>query len=182
MLLLQQKIVVGLLVRCGLIDLGHHIYMDNYYTSPELFRELESQNTYAFGTLRVNRKGVPDAMKIKRKLRPTECIFQRSENLLVVKYHDKRDVCMLSTIHEATVSVLDKVDRTTNNAVSKPTCIVDYIRLMGGVDLSDQMNSYNSCLRKTTKWYRKLFFHLFNLCLINAYLLYKKFHTGEKKN
>ena len=47
------KIVVGLLVRCGLIDLGHHIYMDNYYTSPELFRELESQNTYACGTFRV---------------------------------------------------------------------------------------------------------------------------------
>ena len=105
--------------------------MDNYYTSPGLFCELESQNIYACGTLRVNRKGVSDAMKIKRKLRPTECIFRRSENLLVVKYHDKRNVCMLSTIHEATVSVLDKVDRTTNNTVSKPTCIVDYIRLMG---------------------------------------------------
>ena len=51
----------------------------------------------------------------------------------------------------------------------------------GGVDLSDQINSYNSCLQKTTKWYCKLFFHLFNVCLINAYLLYKKFHTGEKK-
>lgn len=50
---------------------------------------------------------------------------------------------------------------------------------MGGVDLSDQINQYDSCLRKTTKWYKKLFFHLFNLCIVNSYLLYKKF--GERK-
>lgn len=50
---------------------------------------------------------------------------------------------------------------------------------VGGVDLSDQINQYDSCLRKTTKWYKKLFFHLFNLCIVNSYLLYKKF--SEKK-
>jgi hypothetical protein len=52
---------------------------------------------------------------------------------------------------------------------------------MAGVDLSDQFNSYNSGLRKTTKWYKKLFFHLLNVCLINAYLLHKKLAPNEKK-
>lgn len=53
---------------------------------------------------------------------------------------------------------------------------------MGGVDLSDQIGQYYSCLRKSTKWYKKLFFHLLNVCVINAYILCKKYapDTGHK--
>ena len=29
------------------------------------------------------------------------------------------------------------------------------------------------CTRKTRKWYRKLFFHLIDMCLYNAFVLYK---------
>lgn len=55
------------------------------------------------------------------------------------------------------------------------------MKFMGGVDLSDQLGSYYSCLRKTLKWYKKLFLHLFHLSLINAYILYSKFSPAEKK-
>ena len=79
------------------------------------------------------------------------------------------------------MSVLNKIDRHINNLIMKPTCIVDYCRLMGGVDLSDQIHHYYTCLRKTSKWYKKLFFHLLNLVVINAYLLYTKFSTQTKK-
>ena len=34
------KIVLGLLESTNLLDKGHHVYMDNYYSSPELFSEL----------------------------------------------------------------------------------------------------------------------------------------------
>jgi len=87
---------------------------------------------------------------------------------------------MLSTIHQATVSVLNKTDRRTNNLVTKPSCVVDYCSLMEGIDLSDQINQYYSCLRKTSKWYKKLFFYLLNLCVINAYILYKKFTPTDR--
>ncbi|XP_021344408.1 piggyBac transposable element-derived protein 4-like [Mizuhopecten yessoensis] len=173
------RIVLGLMARCGLLDKGHHVYMHNYYSSPELFTELHLQNTYACGTLRKNRLGVPYVIKKPTmKLKQSETIFRRNQNLLAVKYHDKQDVHMLSTIHKATVSVLDKVDCNTNQQVAKPTCIADYIAVMGGVDLSDQINHY-SCLRKTSKWYKKLFFHLLNVCIINAYILFKKFGPND---
>ena len=42
-----------------LLNLGHHIYCDNYFTSPSLFDELAENQTGACGTLRVNRIGVP---------------------------------------------------------------------------------------------------------------------------
>lgn len=176
-----SKIVIGLLCQCGLLDKGHHVYLDNFYNSPELYEELSLLHTYACGTLRSNRKNVPLAIKQKRKMARFECIYRRNGDLLIVKYYDKRAVHMISTIREAEVSVLNKVDRQTNNLVMKPHCVVDYCRLMGGVDLSDQIHQYYTCLRKTAKWYKKLFFHLLNLTVINAYLLYKKFSEDENK-
>ena len=42
---------------------GHHVYMDNYFSSPELFNELANNQTGACGTLRLNRRGIPDRVK-----------------------------------------------------------------------------------------------------------------------
>ena len=45
---------------------------------------------------------------------------------------------------------------------------------MRGCDISDQLMTSYSMLRCSVKWWRKLFFHLFALCINNAYILYKK--------
>lgn len=34
-------------------------------------------------------------------------------------------------------------------------------------------NSFSKCLWKTIKWYKKLFFHLFNITVQNSYVMYK---------
>ena len=45
----------------------HKVYMDNFYSSPELFCELLEKETYAFGTVRSDPRGLPsqfgDAVK-----------------------------------------------------------------------------------------------------------------------
>ena len=51
-----MKIVLGLLEQCKLLDKGHHIYMDNYYTSPELTEELYYHQTYCCGTVKMIHK------------------------------------------------------------------------------------------------------------------------------
>ena len=43
-----------------------------------------------------------------------------------------------------------------------------------GVNKSDQMMSYYAFPRKSVKWWKKLFFRLFDLALVNAHVLYKK--------
>ena len=42
---------------------GHHVYTDNFYTSPALFADLRSKGFGACGTLRMNRRGIPPAIK-----------------------------------------------------------------------------------------------------------------------
>ena len=39
------KLVVGILASCGPLEQGYHIYMDNYYTSSELYEELHLYDT-----------------------------------------------------------------------------------------------------------------------------------------
>ena len=167
------KIVVGLLARHGLLHDGYRVYLDNYYNSPELATELDLCNTYICGTLRINRKNVPKVFSRIKKLLQGDTVFRRKDNILIVKYHDKRDVHMISTFHAADSVLTNKVDRN-GVPILKPVLIVDYCKEMGGVDLNDQVVQYYECLRKTVKWWVRLFFHLFNLALVNAFLLYRK--------
>ena len=54
-----------------------------------------------------------------------------------------------------------KRDRHTGNHIIKPTCVVDYCKNMGGVGVADQMLQYYEALRRTVKWWKKLFFPFF---------------------
>jgi hypothetical protein len=55
----------------------------------------------------------------------------------------------------------------------KPLIIEDYTTQMDYVDLNDRMaNSYNIS-KKTSKWMKKLFFHLLDLTILNLYILCK---------
>ena len=145
--------------------------MDNYYSSPELFKELHARQTYACGTARSNRKFMPKAV-VKAKLKKGECVFRRDGPLLCYKWCEKRDVLMLSTIHEAVFVETGKVDRD-GKKVEKPEGVFHYCKKMGGVDLNDQLLNYYSFLRKSVKWSRKLLIYLFNIVVLNAYILNK---------
>ena len=51
-----KKLVVGLMDSVHLLDKGHCMYMDNFYTSTELYEELFFCSTCACGTVHPNRK------------------------------------------------------------------------------------------------------------------------------
>ena len=46
---------------------NHHMYCDNFFTSPSLFKELLERGTYACGTARQNSKGFPSDLKVYGK-------------------------------------------------------------------------------------------------------------------
>ena len=52
---LSTRVVRQLVV--GIENLNHHLYVDNYYTSPALFRWLKDRHIYACDTVRKGRLG-----------------------------------------------------------------------------------------------------------------------------
>ena len=177
------RIVLGLLEKLELLDKGHHVYMDNYYTSPDLFEELYYRETYSCGTARTKRKGMPRTLD-KFNVAALQSVFVRKGPLLCLRWRGqktkskKKPVTILSTIHEANDVLTTKKD-SHGNRLPKPEAINEYTTHMSGVDLSDQYMAFHMNLRKSMKWWRKLFFHLLNMILLNSYILNKKY--GDKK-
>lgn len=40
------------------VGMGHHLYTDNFYSSPQLFMDLAKNGVYASGTVRSNRRAI----------------------------------------------------------------------------------------------------------------------------
>ncbi|PIK50085.1 putative piggyBac transposable element-derived protein 4-like [Apostichopus japonicus] len=79
---------------------GHRLYIDNFYTSPELLAHLLSHNTLAVGTVRENRKHMPMRAKSSQtKVEVGHSIFLKSHKMTACRWMDKRDVFCLSTVH-----------------------------------------------------------------------------------
>jgi hypothetical protein len=71
------------------------------------------------------------------------------------------------------MSLLGEMVNRGDPPIQKPDCVLAYNANMGGVDRSDQMVSYSSFDRRTLKWWKKVFFHVLGLAVLNAYILYK---------
>lgn len=169
------------LVNRNYLGSGYHVYVDNFYTSPKLFRDLLAQNIGACGTYRDNRKDCPrtESNALTKKSPRGSIRWIRDGPLVFVKWVDTKIVSVCSTIHAAFAG--DTVQRKVKEAgvwISKdfpcPSPISHYNQHMGGVDLSDQLIQYYSAQRKTMRWYRKLFFHFLDIAATNAYLLHKE--------
>ncbi len=66
--------------------------------------------------------------------------------------------------------------------VKKPIIICDYNENMAGVDKTDQLMVYYACGRKSLKWYKRIFWRIFDNSILNAYVLFKfLINPGQKK-
>jgi len=155
-----------------LLDRGHALYVDNFYTSVPLAEALLNRKTLICGTLRKNRKHLPKKV-VSTKLKKGQHIAQRKGRIVVEKWQDKREVLMLSTHHSGKMVESGRQTKEGEKK-KKPESIIAYNNFMCGVDRMDQLMSYYSPLRKTLKWYRKVVLQHLDMAMVNAFLLYKK--------
>ena len=92
---LAHRVVLELLDDDRLRSKGYRIFTDNFYSSPHLFKDLQKEGFEACGTLRSNRKGIPDDVR-SVKLKKGETHYSQDDSLLYMKWRDKRDVLMPS--------------------------------------------------------------------------------------
>ncbi|XP_023228023.1 piggyBac transposable element-derived protein 4-like [Centruroides sculpturatus] len=161
-----------------LLGKGYCLTTDNYYTSPQLADYLISCQTDLCGTVRTNRRDVPGVIHNK-KLEKGEIVAVQRDKVMILKWQDKRAVTLLSTFHNP---VKVNKEMRDGSVQSKPQVVLDYNHTMGGVDLLDQhLHDYPVTRKGGKKYYKKIFFHLVDICLYNAFVLYKK-NGGEKDN
>lgn len=163
---------------------GLHVYTDSYFTSPELAGELLKIGCHLTGTVMTNRIGMPPGLKAKGKKMKTGDIYsQRNGPTLVLSWKNKRAVHMLSTFAKGSKRHVTNVPSKWPNKppTAKPHVVLDYIKHTGGVDRSDHFISSDRFMRRTKKWYRKIFFWLLEVGIIDAYLLYKMTQESHNK-
>uniref|UniRef100_A0A0N4WU61 DDE_Tnp_1_7 domain-containing protein n=1 Tax=Haemonchus placei TaxID=6290 RepID=A0A0N4WU61_HAEPC len=146
----------------GYLDQGRDLCTDSWYTSLSLANSLLARKTNLIGIIRKCRKGIPLAVK-NRPLKKGDIHFQQNNEGFCF-WRDKREIYMPSTRHDGSCGVNEK-----------PKVVDDYNKMKGFVDHSDQMASYTPFVRKTAKWYIRLFFHLLTqTALVNAWMLYNQ--------
>ncbi|XP_057687108.1 piggyBac transposable element-derived protein 4-like [Corythoichthys intestinalis] len=167
---------------------GYHVYMDNFYSSPQLFLKLAELKFGACGTYRDNKSGCPTNREnaLTKTSERGAVRWIREGYLVFVKWMDTQEVSMCSTIHPAFSGevvkrrVKDEDGRWSTKEISCPTPVIAYNRNMCGVDLSDQLLQYYSTNRETVHWCRKVFLHLVDIAATNAYLLQCEISTSNQ--
>ena len=79
--------------------------------------------------------------------------------MLALKWHDKSDVCMLSTVHDSSIVSIGKRNFLTGGEILKPLCVTEYNQNKRGAE---------KC-----KMYKRLFSHMIDVSVLNAYILFK---------
>ena len=139
---LRERIPTTLMERY--LNKGHHLFIDNYYTSLPLAKYLLQKATHVTGIITEGRKKFPTELK-QVNVEKGEAVFYHSNDTVVGKYRSHKNkasgkpklVNILSTAHGAEMANMTRRDRD-GNIIQKPRSIIAYNHNMGGVDLMDQ--------------------------------------------
>ncbi|MCG8074811.1 MAG: hypothetical protein JAY75_01030 [Candidatus Thiodiazotropha taylori] len=163
----------------------HIVNTDNYFTSPELAHQLLRHDTYLRGTVRNNRKGYPSQLLHKRDVRDQGQFKTATKgHLTACVWMDKKPIYTLSTA-ENPANLVTAVQRKSRRGevrqVPAPSIIPEYNSNMNGVDVADQLRTEYSTYRTSKKWWRYLFWFLFDLAVTNGFILMRESTNHQRR-
>ena len=149
--------------------------MDNFFSSPRLFDDLDGHKINSCGTVRPNRKDMPRTLDQKNELKRGDVRVNTRGGLTALVWKDRREVYMLTNIDPppAEGNFCDDSNRPV-----KPHIVERYNRHMGFVDISDRMANSYSMSRRNFSGPRNCFFHILDLTVLNSWILLS---SGETK-
>ena len=106
-----------------------------------------------------------------------ESIFRQRNQLVVSAWWDQKLVYLMSTNVQAdgSTTVRRKSHDGSTQQVSCPQSVRLYNQFMGWVDKLDQLRHYYPVRCKTRKFYKYIFWFLFDSCTVNAFIVVKNF-------
>lgn len=175
------------------------IYFDNYYTTVPLVVYLRTQGILSVGTIRRNRIKnckLPDEKTMQKFERGTSHEFIcniHGIDVTSLSWKDNKIVNLVSTYvgvkpisdsvgnkstRSLTIKRFDKREKTVK-MIPCPQIIKDYNKHMGGVDCMDSSMSRHKITIKSRKWTNRVFYHLLDMTVVNAWLLYKRINSDR---
>lgn len=173
---LAYTVVSKLLTACNLLGKGYHVFTDNFFSSIPLVQTLYEKFTFLTGTLRRNRKGLPN--EVLGKIEPEQKVYCKNYNTVIMAYRHKKSqknpVLLISSAPEVKDVQITKTRRGRETTENKPAIVHNYNCFMGGIDHFDMMLYGYIDERRTVKYWKKVVFNLFGRMVLNAYILYKE--------
>ena len=164
------------------------VYIDRFYTSIDVMKELDKMDLFITGTCMTNR--VPKELQIANSSRESKNMNRGDHTFHKYTYVDSDD-----KVHEYGLTVWKDskmvylLSNTWNNndvttckrrstdgliTVTRPVVVEKYNTYMGGVDVADQRRLHcNSTIMGQNRWWLKLFFYLLDVGTANAMILYR---------
>ena len=121
------------------IEYDRTLCINNWYTSIPLTRTFVKKNE-SCRNYQKKRVDPPEILTLFKLRKGGHAATQSDDGIMILKHHDKRDVLMLSTLHD------DTIDEN-----GKPQVILEYNVGKVFVDISDQMAAYRPYVRKVMK-------------------------------
>ena len=94
-----------------------------------------------------------------------------------MQWVDNKTVSIVTTFDNANDKVSAIRKSKTGNVwkditVHQPKAIGRYNKYLNGVDHSDQLIGTNNIMRKCLRWWKTLFFHVFDIAVVKGFLLF----------
>ena len=179
---LGGSIVLSLLDSLKPRNIKGIVYLDNFFSSPALFRKLTTIGFGVVGTFRRNRiEKIPFKQDMKKEVRGASQSFSQEngsgDSLVLCKVKDNNEVIIGSNFKmssEKKTMMRYSKNEKKRIAIEFPSLLEDYNKHMGGTDMMDQqISAYRIGIKK-----KKFYFSIFSWCLtstvFNAWCLYKK--------
>lgn len=154
-----------------ILNKGHNITADNYFSSLEVARYLKRQRTSYLGTIRSNRRELPNINEIMKGENVYGSRFfscKDNASLTLYKVRKNKTVSLLSTLHQSPSIPSPESEKR------KPDVVLHYNQTKCGVDCFDSMARMYTTRCTSRRWPLYVLYNVLDICAINSWTLYKE--------
>jgi hypothetical protein len=172
----------------GMEEKNYILYVDNFFTSPTLAVDLASKGIAICGSVRINRKRMPTRDQLNdetlKELKRSETMYFRRDDMNLLCWRDQ-NVLKLLFNHRHINEPLTVVSRYFLSGawtdVPVHPAVTDYFKYARAVDIVNQYHYSYVIGRKSAHFSTSLMWWCIDVCIINAFQLYKN-NGGKQKH